>query len=34
MDQKKVLERVFDLIVEKYDKEQAEGFINTIITSF
>lgn len=34
MDQRKVLERVFDLIVEEYDKEQAEEFINIISKKF
>ena len=34
MDQRRVLERVFDLIVEKYDKAQAERFINTIVANF
>ncbi len=33
-DQRKVLERVFDLIVEEYGKEQAEDFINIISKKF
>lgn len=33
-EQRKVLERVFDLIVDQYDKTQAERFINTIAERF
>lgn len=34
VDQRKVLERVFDLIVSAYDKKQAESFINVISSNF
>ena len=33
-EQRKVLERVFDLIVDQYDKKQADKFINTIAQQF
>lgn len=34
IEQKKTLERVFDLIKQEYDKNTAEGFVNTISTKF
>lgn len=34
MEQRKVLERVFDLIQQEYESEQAEKFINTIARQF
>ena len=34
MEQRKVLERVFDLIQQEYDSEEAEKFINTIARQF
>lgn len=34
MDQRKVLERVFDLIQQEYDIKEAEKFINTIARKF
>lgn len=34
IDQRKVLERVFDLIVSEYDKKQADHFINVISEKF
>lgn len=34
MDQRKVLERVFDLISQEYDKKTAERFVNTISAHF
>lgn len=34
MEQRKVLERVFDLIQQEYDSEDAEKFINTIARQF
>ena len=34
IDQRKVLERVFDLIVSEYDKKQADRFINVISEHF
>lgn len=33
-EQRKVLERVFDLITQEYDRNQAEAFINTIAHKF
>ncbi len=33
-EQRRVLERVFDLIVDQYDKKQADKFINTIAQRF
>lgn len=34
MDQRKVLERVFDIVVKEYDKSQADKFINVIAANF
>ena len=34
MEQRRVLERVFDLIIQEYDRQQAEGFIYTIAKYF
>lgn len=34
IEQRKILERVFDLITEEYDKDIAEKFVNTISTKF
>ena len=34
MEQRKVLERVFDLIQEEYDPTEAEKFINVIAKRF
>ena len=34
MEQRKILERVFDLITQEYDQKTAEGFINTISNKF
>ena len=34
IEQRKILERVFDLITEEYDPKIAEGFVNTISTKF
>ncbi len=33
-EQRKVLERVFDLIMQEYDREVAEKFVNTISSKF
>jgi len=33
-EQRKVLERVFDLIMQEYDRESAESFVNTISSKF
>lgn len=33
-EQKKTLEKIFDIIVEKYSKDEAELFINNIINNF
>ncbi len=33
-EQRKILERVFDLITQEYDKETAERFVNTISMKF
>lgn len=33
-EQRKVLERVFDLITQEYDRESAEKFVNTISAKF
>lgn len=33
-EQRKVLERVFDLITQEYDQESAEDFVNTISSKF
>ena len=33
-EQRKVLERVFDLIMQEYDRESAEKFVNTISAKF
>ena len=33
-EQRKVLERVFDLIMQEYDRESAESFVNTISSNF
>ncbi len=34
MEQRRILERVFDLITQEYDKKTAEDFVNTISTKF
>lgn len=34
IDQRKILERVFDLIIEEYDDKTSKGFINTIANKF
>ena len=34
VEQRKVLERVFDLITQEYDHDVAEQFVNTIATKF
>ena len=34
IEQRRVLERVFDLITQEYDREVAEMFVNTIATKF
>ena len=34
MEQRRILERVFDLITQEYDKKTAEDFVNTISTRF
>ena len=34
IEQRKILERVFDLITEEYDKDVAEKFVNMISTKF
>lgn len=34
MEQRKVLERVFDLIQHEYEPQDAENFINTISRNF
>ena len=34
MEQRKVLERVFDLIQQEYSDQEAESFINTIARNF
>ena len=33
-EQRKVLERDFDLIMQEYDRESAERFVNTISAKF
>ncbi len=33
-EQRKVLERVFDLITQEYDQKSAEDFVNTISSKF
>ena len=33
-DQKRTLERVFDIVMEEYKKKEADGFINTIASNF
>ena len=34
IEQRKTLERVFDLITQEYDKKTAEKFVNTISNKF
>ena len=34
IEQRRILERVFDLIIQEYDRESAEEFINTIASKF
>ena len=34
IEQRKILERVFDLITQEYDQKTADGFVNTISTKF
>ena len=34
IEQRRILERVFDLIVQEYDRERAEEFVNTIASKF
>ncbi len=34
MEQRRILERVFDLITQEYDKKTAEDYVNTISTKF
>ena len=34
MEQRRILERVFDLITQEYDKKTAEDYFNTISTKF
>jgi len=33
-DQKRTLERVFDIVIGEYKKKEADGFINTIASNF